>query len=88
MLTLSYLIARSAGSVPRASGWHRQVTGWGRADPKAGLAFRLGVVLTVPGPKGGLLGPAEGTRGRPCPQWPCALWVQTRTGPQGHPDCS
>ncbi|XP_047614411.1 serine/threonine-protein kinase LMTK1 isoform X3 [Phacochoerus africanus] len=24
MLTLSYLIARSAGSVPRASGWHRQ----------------------------------------------------------------
>ena len=33
MLTLSYLIARCAGSIWQASRWQRQVTSWAGAKP-------------------------------------------------------
>lgn len=74
MLTLSYLITRSAGSIRWASRWHRQVTGWGQGQTPRWVGGRASVplrsrswdyrarrlVLTAPGPKGGLPGPGEG----------------------------
>lgn len=42
MLALSYLIARCAGTVLRASEWHLQVMGWGQGQtPGAGGDLRL-----------------------------------------------
>ena len=74
MLTLSYLITRSAGSIRWASRWHRQVTGWGQGQTPRWVGgwasvplqsrswdYRArGLVLTAPGPKCSLPGPGEG----------------------------
>lgn len=80
MLTLSYVIACSAGTIRRAARRHRQVWagGWGQ------VCWGVdGAVVGTPGPPGRAHGPWEGEASQgmlPAVPRLCPLWVGTRTG--------